>query len=77
LAKDADGTAIRNNGHTGVGVEVTVLGAKGARGKVTQWRTGNDADLEKGADVRVMGGNSSAVAFIAGVKRREMVSFVI
>jgi S-adenosylhomocysteine hydrolase len=77
LANDADGAAIRNNGHTDVEVEVTVLGAKGARAKATPWRTGNDVDLEKGADVRVMGGNSSAVAFTAGVKRREMVSFVI
>jgi hypothetical protein len=47
------------------------------RGMAAQWRTGNDADLEKGADVQTKGGNSSAVDVAVGLKRREMVSLVI
>ena len=54
-----------------------MLGAQGKREMASRWRTGNDVELEKGVDVPVKGTNGTSLGFVAGVKKREMVSFVL
>lgn len=61
----------RNNGHTEVEVDVEIRGAANLKSVATPWRTGNDADLEKGSEIAVKDGR-----LMTRVGRREMVSFV-